>query len=369
MRYTLIIAGGSGTRLWPMSRANLPKQLIPLSSQFDGRSLLRLAADRIESLVPAKNRYVCALWPFEPVIVSALPGFEANNFLGEPMGRDTLNAVGLGAAVLAQRDPQAIIAVLTADHVIEPVDQFCRILADGFALVEQSPNTLVTFGIAPTQAATGYGYLQLGDALSAGGAARVVSQFREKPDLSTAQQYLAGGPSQYLWNSGMFVWKAATLLDCIRRYEPANHSGLMKIAAAWDTPDRAKVIGEIYPLLKKISVDYAVMEPASRDSAVRVAALPMDLSWLDVGSWPSFAGTCPRDEAGNALGTTKAILHDTRNTLVASNDPNHLITVLGCEDLIVVHTPDATLVCRADRAEDIKKLHALVGEKYGKGLL
>ena len=220
--------------------------------------------------------------------------------LGEPCGRDTLNAVGFSAAVLARRDPEAIIAVFTADHIIEPVDQFQAIVDAGYALVEKHPETLVTFGIAPDQRRpSGYGYLELGEPFD--GSARRLRQFREKPDLETAQQYFEAGPERFLWNSGMFVWRAATLLDCIRRYAPENHAGLMRIADAWDTPRRQAVLEEVYPTLKKISVDYAVMEPASRDPAVTVAAIPMPLRWLDVGSWPSLAETCPRDEHGNAL--------------------------------------------------------------------
>ena len=365
MRYTLIIAGGSGTRLWPMSRAQTPKQIIPLAG---GKSLLRIAADRLQGLVPEANRYVCALSSYEKPVLDTLPELPANNFLGEPTGRDTLNAVALGAAVLAQRDPEAIIAVLTADHVIEPADQFRAILNQGFELVEQSPQTLVTFGITPTSAATGYGYLQLGESLGTG-EARVVSQFREKPDQATAEQYLAAGSTRYLWNSGMFIWKASTLLDCVKRYEPANYEAILRVAHAWDTPGRSAALASVYPTLKKISVDYAIMEPASRDPLVKVAALPMPLRWLDVGSWPSFAHTCPRDEQGNALAHEKSVTLDSTNNLIASNDPGHLVTLLGCEGLIVIHTPDATLVCRADRAEDIKKLHAIVGQRYGQGLI
>jgi mannose-1-phosphate guanylyltransferase len=163
----------------------------------------------------------------------------------------------------------------------------------------------------------------------------------------------------------MFIWRAATLLDCLQRYEPEIHTGLMRIAAAWDGPQRAQVLREVYPGLKKISVDFAVMEPASRDPACRVLAVPMPLRWVDVGSWNAFAETCPRDAQGNALGAERRVLLRTRGTLVASSDPQHLIATIGCEDLIIVHTPDATLVCRANDAEGIKELHRLVGEKYG----
>ncbi len=360
MRYALIIAGGSGTRLWPMSRGTLPKQLIPF---IQGKSLLEIAYERLEGLVPADRRLICAGEKHARVILDSIPGLTPEQFLGEPTGRDTLNAVGFGAAVIAKHDPEAVIAIFTADHLIRPVDRFQAIIAQGFEVAESHPETLVTFGIAPTQAATGYGYLELGESL--GPTARVVQQFKEKPDEVTAQNYFAAGPDRYLWNSGMFVWRAQTLLDCIRRFEPASAAGLARVATAWGGADQAVVLSSVYPMLRKVSVDFAVMEPASRDANFRVAAVPMPLEWLDIGSWPMFAETCPRDEQGNALAAERHVLVDSQRTLVASSDPAHVIATIGCEDLLIIHTPDATLVCRADRAEDIKKVYGLVGERFG----
>jgi mannose-1-phosphate guanylyltransferase len=346
-----------------MSRANLPKQLIPF---IGGKSLLQLAYERLEGLVPAQNRFVCAGQKHADIICRAL-GLPPDQFLGEPIGRDTLNAVGLSAAVMARRDSEAVMAVFTADHLIEPVDQFQAIVDHGFRLAEKTPNALVTFGIAPTLAATSYGYLQLGDLLD--DSARVVEQFKEKPDAETALQYCEAGPQRYLWNSGMFVWRAATLLDCIRRYRKPTSDGLLRIANAWDTAQRTAILSEVFPTLEKISVDFAVMEPASRDPQMRVAAVPMPLKWLDVGSWPMFAETCGKDAQGNAIAAARTLLLDTRGTLVASNDPQHLIAAVGCDDLIIIHTPDATLVCRKDQAEAIKELHKQIGERFGKELL
>jgi len=360
MRHALIIAGGSGTRLWPMSRAARPKQLLPF---IGGRSLLQLAWARLAGLVPPAQRHVCAGRRHAAAIRAALPGLRPANFLGEPEGRDTLNAVGLAAAIIARRDPEAVIAVFTADHLITPLPRFRRIVAAGYRLVEAHPEALVTFGITPTEAATGYGYLQLGAPF--GATARRVARFREKPGAARARRYLRAGPEHFLWNSGMFVWRAATLLDCIRRYRPRVATGLRRIAAAWDTPRRAAVLAAVFPRLQKISVDFAVMEPASRDPRVRVAAIPMPLRWIDVGSWPMFAAACPRDRAGNAFGGGRALLLDTRGTLAASSDPRHVIATLGCDDLIVIHTPDATLVCRKDRADRLKKLTRRVGTRFG----
>lgn len=360
MRYAVIMAGGSGTRLWPMSREALPKQLIPF---MDGKSLLQLAAERLAGVVPPGNLLVCTAQKHEAAVRRALPQLGADQFLGEPCGRDTLNAVGFSAAVLARRDPAAVIGVFTADHVIEPAAPFREIVAAGFALAETEPETLVTFGVTPTAAATGYGYLQLGDAL--GGGACLVAQFREKPDAASAREYLAAGPERYLWNSGMFVWRAETLLGCIRDYAPENHAGLARIAEAWGTPRRDAFLAELYPALKKISVDYAVMEPASRDPRRRVAAVPMPLTWLDVGSWPSFAATCAHDADGNALGGGLHLLRGTADTLVASGDPKHLIVASGCRGLIIIHTPEATLVCNAADAEAVKELQKQVAERFG----
>jgi mannose-1-phosphate guanylyltransferase len=353
------MAGGAGTRLWPMSRANLPKQFVPF---INGRSLIRLAQERLEGLIPAENRFVCAGRRHADLVRETL-ALPERQFLGEPVGRDTLNAVGLGAAVIVRKDPEAVIAVFTSDHVIEPVDRFQQIVSHGYRLSETAPETLVTFGVRPSYAATCYGYLRLGDLIDE--SARVVREFKEKPDVETAQRYLADGPERFLWNSGMFVWRAETLLDCIRRYEPESFDGLTKIAEAWDTQERDAVLDAVFPALRKNSVDYAVMEKASKDPSIRVAAVPMPLRWLDVGSWPMFAETCVKDEGGNAVGAARSLLLDTRGTIVATSDPRHLIATVGCEDLIVVHTPDATLVCRKDQAEAIKELHRLVVQRFG----
>ena len=355
-----------------MSRAGLPKQLIPF---IEGRSLLQIAYERLEGLVPPEGRYVCAGQGHQQAVLTALPKLGRNRFLGEPVGRDTLAAVGFAAAVLAAKDPDAVIAVFTADHLIEPAADFRRIVEQGFELAEQRSfaslritnglfrQSLVTFGIAPTGPATGYGYLELGAPI--GETARVVRQFHEKPPQTTAEDYFRQGSERYLWNSGMFVWRAATLLDCIRRYEPTVFDGLQRIAKAWDTPRRDEVLAQVYPTLKKISVDFAVMEPASRDESVCIAAIPMPLTWLDVGSWPSYAETCPHDEQGNALAAEKHLLLDTSNCLVASNELDHLIATIGCKDMIVIHTSSATLICPADQAEQIKELYQRVERQFG----
>lgn len=371
MRYAMIMAGGSGTRLWPMSTRVQPKQLIPF---IDGeapddpqRSLLKVAMDRLDGLVDTERSVICAGRTHREGIQSSL-NLSDERFFGEPMGRDTLNAVALVAYALHRSDPDAVIAVFTADHLITPVDEFRRIVDAGYRVAETTENALVTFGIAPTEPATGFGYLQLGDALddsASFGNARVVDQFKEKPDASTAGDYFSAGADRYLWNSGMFVWKATTLIDCVARFHPENHAGLNKIADAWGSDEQESVLDEVYPTLNKISVDFAVMEPASTDPDFTVAAVPMPLTWLDVGSWPSYADTLTPDDAGNAAGGCRSTFLDSRNVLAVSDDPEHLITTIGLDNIIVIRTATSTLVCRAEDAQRIKELHGLVGEQHG----
>lgn len=363
MRNALIVAGGSGTRLWPWSRSEQPKQLIPF---LNGKSLLETAVYRLAGLVGLSQIYICASEQHRDAVLSSLPDFPADQYLAEPMGRDTLNAVALGTAVIASRDPDATVAIFTADHLIEPIDTFQTIVTRGFEAAEANPRSLVTFGITPDLPSTSYGYLELGESL--GSDLFRVQQFREKPDADTAGRFLAAGPERYLWNSGMFVWRPAALLNCVKRYQPETSALIDRMVDAWATPERDLVVREIYPTLRKISIDYAVMEPASQDPEAGVLAVPMNLRWIDVGSWPMFAKTCDKDEQDNAVSAKSLLMSSSRN-LVASSDPNHLIATIGCEDLIIIHTPEATLVCRADQAEAIKELHKRVGERFGAELL
>ena len=341
MRHCLILAGGSGTRLWPFSTAGLPKQLVPL---LQGRSLLDIALERATSVVPADNVWLGAGEQLRAA-VSTVEGLRPDRLVVEPAGRDTLPAVALGCRVIAAADPDAVVAVLTADHLIEPVGQFAATLSQAFALAEARDDVLVTFGVVPDHPATGFGYLELGAPLP--GDARVVASFREKPDLPTAERFVAEGA---LWNSGMFVWRARTLLAAVEAFEPETAALVARVAAgdvaAWsDVPRR--------------SVDYGVMEPASASDAFTVAALPLAARWLDVGSWPAYGEALGRDDDGNAV-AARAVLHSSRDCVVASSDPGHLVTLVGCEGLVVVHTPTATLVMPADQAQRVKDLHAQV---------
>lgn len=371
----MIMAGGAGTRLWPMSRQDRPKQLLPLirdDSTGTGRSLLEVAGARLEGVVPVERRYICTGERYRSVIRAAMPEFSNDRLLGEPAARDTVNAVGFAAAVFEKLDPDAVFVVLTADHIIEPEDRFRERIDLGFRLVEQNPSRLVTFSIKPTYPATGFGYIERGEAIRGvpGGSssdveplAYHVARFVEKPSLSKAQSYIESG--SFSWNSGMFVFHAATFMSCLERFKPESHEGLRRIQSAWGTDDQKAVLDEVYPQLPKISVDYAVMEPAAKDRRVSICTVLADVDWMDVGSWPSFADTVQPDRDGNRLGgSAKLVSVDSRDNLVVSDDPGHTVALLGCHDLIVVRTGDATLVMPRDRAEQLKDLH----EKLDAGL-
>lgn len=356
MRYAMIMAGGKGTRLWPMSRKQRPKQMLPL---VDGRSLLELAGKRLEGVVPPQQRLICTSEAHRAPLREALPQFSDDQILGEPVGRDTVNAVGFTAAVLAKRDPEAVFAVLTADHIIEPQDEFRRKVNLGFQIVEEDRTRFATFSIMPTYAATAYGYVERSDPVPGFQSAYIARRFVEKPDARTAQSYIDAGT--FGWNSGMFIFSAREFLAALRKFKPRSYDGLARISEAWDTPTQQAVLDEVYPTLPRISVDYAIMEPASRDDEFTVCTITMGVWWMDVGNWPSFGETLVEDEHGNRSNTRTTHL-DSRSIVAVSDDPSHTIATIGCDDLIIVHTKDATLVCPASESERVKKLAELVDE-------
>ncbi len=359
MRNVVIIAGGSGTRLWPMSRTGRPKQVLPLAGE---RSLLRVAYDRLDGLVDADRIYVCTAAAYADQVLEQLPELDPSRLIGEPVGRDTANAVGLASAVVGRDDPDAVLAIVTSDHLITPEKEFGASVDAAFAVVEERPRSLCTFGIEPTHPHTGLGYVERGEPIAGTGAYQV-ARFREKPDLATAEEYLATG--RFWWNSGMFVWRADTLLGVLDELLPESAAPLRRAGAAAAGPERDAVLAEIYPQLRKISVDFAVMEPVSQGRTdADVVVVPMPVQWLDVGSWAALAGTLQTDAEGNRTQALTCLL-DSRDNVIVTDDPEHLVATVGVTGHIVVHTADVTMVCPLSAGERVKELVAEVQSRYG----
>jgi mannose-1-phosphate guanylyltransferase len=344
--HALIMAGGGGTRFWPRSRQRLPKQFLKLTGE---RSLLQMALERIEALVPPERTWVITSEAQRPLVIEQLPGLPAEQVIGEPCGRDTAACIGLGAALIAAREPDSVMVAMPSDHVIEPVQEFRRAIQAAAGLAEEHPRALITFGIMPTFPATGYGYIQRGSEASGrqGVTAHRIQAFREKPDADTAARYLHTGG--YVWNSGIFVWKASTLLGELKRQQPELDAAVKRIAASWPTPERDAAFRREYAKLERLSIDFAVMEGCAEG-----LVLQAPFHWDDVGSWQALERMNPQDADGNTvLGLYSGL--GTKNCLVFG-EPGRLIATAGVENLLIVQDGDATLV--ADRRDEaaIKKL-------------
>src|SRR3954467_5648533 len=323
------MAGGSGTRLWPLSRAARPKQLLDVVTAPGGgtRSLLAEAFARLRAVLPAEAIWVCTAARYGEQVRAALPELAPGRLILEPVARDTANAVGLAAALVTDVDPGAELAVVSADHVIRPVERFADALRTAYDVLAARPRALVTLGVTPASPATGFGYVQKGAAAEVPGVSEVAS-FREKPDQATAEGYLATG--EYLWRAGMFVWRARTVLDALEKHLPESAAGLARIVALPAGPARDAVLAEGVPTLPKISVDYAVLEPAATEPG-RVLVVDLSVDWLDVGSWPALAATLDDDGEGNAV-RGRAVVVDSSGNVVLSDDPDHLIALVGVRD-------------------------------------
>jgi mannose-1-phosphate guanylyltransferase len=396
MLHIVIMAGGAGTRFWPESRAARPKQLLPLAGP---RTMLQMTVDRLGDTATANNVWILTAAGIVDAVRSQIPQVPADHVMGEPCKRDTAPCIGLAALLLSRCDPDATMAVLAADQVIDPPEMFRQALNAAAALVNERPERIVTFGIRPTYPATTFGYIERGEPLSKeeggrrkaeteGSGFRVqgspkkqesgvgsqesrsdiphspfpishfpvyqVSRFREKPPVNIAEEYVASG--RFYWNSGMFVWKAATIVSALEERQPEMLARLRTIAEAHGRPNFNEVFAREFAQIKGISIDYAVMEQAKD-----VAVIEAPFAWDDVGTWQAAARLATADAEGNTI-AGRHLGISTKNSIIRS-DENHLIATVGVSDLIVVHTPDATLVANRHDEESIRRIVKLLEER------
>jgi mannose-1-phosphate guanylyltransferase len=353
MLHALIMAGGGGTRFWPRSRQRRPKQFLTLTGD---RSLLQLAFDRIEAQAPANRLWVITSGQHQSETALQLPQLPSGQIVGEPCGRDTAACIGLGAALIAQRDPDAVMLVMPADHVIEPVQEFQRAVQVAEQMANEHPNALITFGIPPVYPATGYGYIHRGAEVANRQGISVfrVQSFREKPSPDVAEKFVASG--EYYWNSGIFVWKAATILNHLRDRQPKLHAAVSRIAQAWDGPERDAVLRREYEGLDRISIDFAVMEHAKE-----VLVVQAPYRWDDVGSWLALERLHPQDAEGNTVLAEHVGLKTSGCVVVG--DPGRMIATVGVRNLLIIQDGNATLV--ADRSDEgtVKQVVELLKKK------
>ncbi|MEI6969893.1 MAG: sugar phosphate nucleotidyltransferase [bacterium] len=348
--FAVIMAGGRGERFWPLSTTARPKQMLSL---VGGKALIAMAAERLRGLIKPENTLVITTADLVPGIRKCLRSIPAGNIVGEPVGRDTAAAIALASALVRSRSPDGVFAVLTADQLISPASKFRKTLKycmDAAARDE----VLVTIGVAPDRPATGYGYIEAGRQVATGGSLKLFRtvRFVEKPDLKTARKYLATG--RYFWNSGMFVWTVDAIQNALKHYTPGLFEMARRLEPLAGTGKFQGALAREYGRLQKISIDYAVMEKAGNILVARC-----DFAWDDVGTWASLEHHFKQDKDGNIrIGCGECV--DSGGNIVVAGD--RLTGLIGVSDLIVVQAPGATLVCRKDRAEDVKKLVKLLRE-------
>jgi mannose-1-phosphate guanylyltransferase len=346
MLHAIIMAGGSGTRFWPKSRRHRPKQLLCLSGE---RSLIQQTFDRIGPLATPDRVRIVTGTDQVAAIASQLPEIPAGNLIAEPSPRDTAACVALAAMTVAHADPEGVMVVMPADHVIRPEAAFVRTIEAALQVIESEPEALVTFGIRPTRPETGYGYIEHGEPLGAKDGVGVfrVAQFREKPDRKTAEEFLATG--RFSWNSGIFVWKAKTILTELARHRPSLFEAMTPIREAMGTPRYDEVLKTVFPTLERVPIDKAVMEKSGH-----VRMLEVLFEWNDVGDWRAIADLEAGDDQGNVV-QGAVHLADCRNTIVVNED-GRLIAALGLDDVVVVVSGGVTLVARKDKLDGLKAL-------------
>lgn len=341
--YGVILAGGSGTRLWPRSRADAPKQLLDI---LGDKTMLQETVDRLSPLIPPEKLMVMTGAKHAPMVGQQVPAIPGENVVVEPCGHNTAPAVGLAAIHLRKRDPEAVMAIFSADHSIARAAEFRNIIAAAEKVAQRG--SLVTLGITPGHAETGYGYIQLGPHYDTvdGRAVHYVERFLEKPNLRRAEEYVASG--QYFWNAGIFIWKVSTIMEQFSRYMPELHDQLLEMEEALGTPEQQTVIQRVWGQVQDQSIDFGIMEHA-RD----VMVIPASVGWSDVGDWAALLNILPRDEQHNVVMGEHLGL-DTSDSLIYGN--KRLIATLGLKDTIVVDTDDVLLICPRSRAQEVKKL-------------
>ena len=344
MLHAVIMAGGSGTRFWPKSRQKHPKQLLRLVSD---QTMLQETSLRIDALVEDNRKWIVTNRDQAEETARQLPGLPVGNLLIEPCGRNTAPCIGLAAIHIQKTDPDAVMLVMPADHLIQPTMIFQSSVKAAVELIDKDPQSLVLFGISPTYPSTGFGYIEKGNALAESQTAFQVASFREKPDAETAKQYLLS--KKYFWNSGIFVWKVSTILKLIEELEPEIYERLQTLEAALDRGDMPEVLAEEFPQMKSISIDYAILEKAKN-----VIVMEALFQWDDVGSWQALTRLKTPDENGNIAEGIHVGL-ETKNCVISSQS-EHLIATFGMENCIVVHTPDVTLVAKKDDENAVKQL-------------
>jgi mannose-1-phosphate guanylyltransferase len=355
MYYAVIMAGGSGTRLWPLSRRNYPKQALKLVGD---KTMFQYAVERIRPLFPPEQIMVVTLAKHAPILMEQVPELPAQNFILEPEGRGTAPAIGLAAIHIMEKDPEACMVVLTADHFITDAKRFCDVLAGAEKVAD---GRLVTLGIQPSNPSTGFGYIhQAGLAGEQNGFPfYAVECFTEKPDLATARKMLESG--EYSWNSGMFIWQVKRILEEFKQQMPDFNARLMEVKAALGTPDYPAVMARVWPQVNKETIDYGVMEGAGN-----VVVIPVDIGWTDIGSWGSLFDLLPADAHGNVfVGPHEEI--DTKNTMIFGD--KRLVAVMGVQDLVIVDTDDVVMICAREREQDVKALVELLKQTQQERLM
>jgi mannose-1-phosphate guanylyltransferase len=363
--YPVILAGGRGTRFWPLSRRRRAKQLLALDGK---QTMLQQTVARLTLLAPARRFWIITNQELRPEILRQVRRLPARQVLAEPVGRNTAPAIGLAAFLLLRSDPTAVIGMFPADQVAADAARFRKIVQQA-AMVAGAGENIVVLGIKPTRPETGYGYIETGEQMAPG--ILRVRRFTEKPDAGRAEEFLKSG--NHLWNSGVFLWSARTLAAALREHLPATAARLEKIAAAWGTAKFASVLRREYPRCENISIDYALLEPraAKGEAASQLYCIPADFGWNDLGSWASLYDH--RAGAAGAGANVNVIQSADRFELDASGNyvhaPGKFVAVVGVKDMVVVETGDALLVTTRDRAQDVSKIVKHLEEKKRKDLL